>query len=236
MSVFFGLNPLSVPEDWKPLVGADNWVRGHSAYELAHSWQLAAGAFPPAVERVLSGDPNLRGLRLRRAIVEFATALDTGKAPSMTDLMAQCLLGEEPVIMAVEGKAKERFDLTVDEWLARATKPETRHRRLQFLCELLGLDPKNVGSLRYQLLHRTASAVLEAAVTGAAQAVVLVHSYSHESSDNRRDWSLFLTALGIDGGLERAVAGSRTLGISSARCSRDIPTTFVWVEDEPRPL
>ena len=52
-----------------------------------------------------------------------------------------------------------------------------RRARLDYLCDRLGLDPIRVGHLRYQLLHRTVAAMIEADRFGAAYAMMLVHSF-----------------------------------------------------------
>jgi hypothetical protein len=46
------------------------------------------------------------------------------------------------------------------------------------LCATLGLNTSDVGGLRYQLLHRTASAVYEAQRYRSRRAIMLVHSFS----------------------------------------------------------
>ena len=52
--------------------------------------------------------------------------------------------------------------------------------RLKFLLDLLELERDDVGEVGYQLLHRTASAILEARRFGASHAIMLVHSFSQE--------------------------------------------------------
>jgi hypothetical protein len=49
---------------------------------------------------------------------------------------------------------------------------------LAFLCELLQLDEADILDLRYQLLHRTATAILEAQRFAAHHSLMLVHSFS----------------------------------------------------------
>lgn len=80
--------------------------------------------------------------------------------------------------IAVEGKAEEPFgDSTVAEW--RAGAGPGRRQRLDHLLDVLALpDDERLPSIRYQLLHRTASAIIEARRFGARHAVMLVHSFS----------------------------------------------------------
>ena len=78
----------------------------------------------------------------------------------------------------MEGKVAESFDKPVDERFAEPTPGQST--RLEFLLELLKLDRAAVGGVGYQLLHRTASAILEAKRFGARHAIMLVHSFSQE--------------------------------------------------------
>jgi hypothetical protein len=78
--------------------------------------------------------------------------------------------------MAVEGKFSEPFGPTVDEWLRNAL--EGKRERLRFLEEQLGLDTAVSPGIRYQLLHRGGSAVIEAKRFNATNALMLVHSFS----------------------------------------------------------
>jgi hypothetical protein len=80
------------------------------------------------------------------------------------------------VVLAVEGKESEPFgDDIVTDWIA---KTKTGHDRLALVCNTIGLPTTTVGSVRYQLLHRAAAAVIEARRLGAPHAVLLVHSFS----------------------------------------------------------
>lgn len=67
-------------------------------------------------------------------------------------------LGDTLGVIAVEGKVEESFDDLVRNWNTSASK----QCRLVGLCATLGLDAGRVGNIRYQLIHRTASAVYEA--------------------------------------------------------------------------
>src|SRR5438045_3818176 len=82
--------------------------------------------------------------------------------------------------MAVEAKAGEGFDRTIAEWLADAKPTSGKPVRLAQLKSILGIGPDCPETLRYQLLHRTASAVREAERFGAAAAILLVQSFSSD--------------------------------------------------------
>jgi hypothetical protein len=63
------------------------------------------------------------------------------------------------ISIAVEGKVSEAFGPTVQEWQIESSPGKAS--RLAYLLGLLGL-PSVPDTTRYQLLHRTASAIIEA--------------------------------------------------------------------------
>jgi hypothetical protein len=75
------------------------------------------------------------------------------------------------------------LDSSVVEW-AENVSNGTENRRLNYLIDLLGLNSKKgeVLAVRYQLLHRTASALIEAQRIGANQAMMMVHTFSKGNS------------------------------------------------------
>jgi hypothetical protein len=77
---------------------------------------------------------------------------------------------------AVEGKVDEPFGPTIREWTVNASPG--KRERLTFLCEQLGLVEPPASDIRYQLLHRTVSAIIEAERFGASAAAMVVHSFS----------------------------------------------------------
>jgi hypothetical protein len=95
--------------------------------------------------------------------------------------------------MAVEGKVSESFGPTLGEW--QDSSSEGRKERWGFLCATLAVSPDQAPDLRYQLFHRTASAVLAADRFHATHAVLLVHSFT----DRRTGWPDFVSFLRIFG-------------------------------------
>ena len=97
--------------------------------------------------------------------------------PSQNDLFA---LGKATngrlVSVVVEGKVNESFGPTLAEWIAGASANKVA--RLSFLTRTLGLPDTLPPTVRYQLLHRLASALLPARQFNAHYAVMLVHSFS----------------------------------------------------------
>ena len=109
------------------------------------------------------------------AFLEKKIDLGDGFTPSQADVLAVLALPETLAIMAVEGKVDESFGPRVSEWLKNAS-PQ-KDERLGRLCRTLGIDTSRAGVLRYQLLHRTASAIYEAKRYRAKLAVMMVHSF-----------------------------------------------------------
>jgi len=158
----------------------------------------------------------------------------------MNDLMgyARNAAGDR-VIVAVEGKARETFGLPVSSWVRgdRLTPLESdrvrpsRLRRLAFLAQELGINVDSDSSLRYQLLHRTTSALIEGALHGAVAAIVVVHSFADVSIDveNWNDYNTFLAKLGVG----TTAKGEVTSPLLCRKYS-NMPLYFLWVSSRPR--
>lgn len=177
------LIPTDTFEDWKRFLARPDrhWKEGASAMSLALSWENAKGQFPPEISEILrtSGRADWENLRLLLAIPEFKVPLKGGSTASQTDLAALARGEKGLVAIAVEGKVSESFGPTMQE--RRAGKTIAQDVRLSFLCEELGLAGGCPDEIRYQLLHRTVSALLIARDFFAESAVMLVHSFHSES-------------------------------------------------------
>ncbi len=234
---FFGTTKLEPVDDWIPIVSQKNWQPEHSAYELAHSWQ-PAGGFPVRVADVLasSDSPMLAGIRPLYGVVEKPVFLDTLKAPSWTDVMVYCSNADgDSLVIAVEGKAKESFGPIVSDWIrakgerGESVQPKpTRLNRLEYLSQHLSVRLSLESHLRYQLAHRTVSAISECELHTAAAAMVLVHSFIEAEDENWRDYVGFVEVLGVTAPQKDVVQGPVQLGPSG-----ETPVFFVWVSDEP---
>lgn len=172
--------------------GEEHWKVGRSAHSLCTLWHAANG-IPASVKTVLQTSPALEGLGLVDGFMERLVDLGDGRQPSQTDLMAVCADQRGLVVMAVEGKVDETFGKHVGKW--RDGSP-TKEARLKRLCTLLGLNIDAVAPLRYQLLHRTASAMLEARRYRTSRAALLVHSFCPLNS-GFDDFSQFVRAMGF---------------------------------------
>jgi hypothetical protein len=182
--------PSKGPESWQALLASPekHWQRGYSARTLAHVWESANG-LPAEISHLLGADSELI-----LAIPEHKVDLPGGSRPSQTDLFALVRSGERTISLAVEGKVDEPFGPTVDEWLDGGS--DGKRTRLHSLCDILGLSTDRLVGLRYQLLHRTASAVIEADRFKTDDAAMIVHSFSKAAAwfDSFRD---FASRLGV---------------------------------------
>jgi hypothetical protein len=128
-----------------------------------------------------------------KAFFERHTRLDEYGRDSQTDLLAVLQIRTGVAILAIEAKVDETFGQLVRDWNDGS---EGKKRRLAGLVGRLGLDNKDVGPLRYQLLHRTVATLLEAHLHRATEAALVVQSFCprHTGFD---DFRLFAAALGI---------------------------------------
>ncbi len=224
----YGYVELKTAADWAQVVGAKNWKQGYSAYELAQAW--ASGNFPAAVQAVLNSVPSPfpKPLTPDYMLVEKPVFLDNHKAPSMTDIMVYCNMKTvEPFVLAVEGKANEAFDKTVADWILDGTaapKP-TRVHRLDFLRRELGVDVPEDSTLRYQLIHRSVSALLESGLHGEVSCMLLIHSFGGKTPTNWTDYVAFLNHIGIANPVKNVVSGPVKLGQN-----KDKDFYAAWIE------
>ena len=173
--------PSNGPEDWKRVLADPDlhWKPGASAMSLALSWEKAGGKFPSEIDRLFrkSGFSEMADLDPLLIIPEFKVPLPGGSRASQTDVfvLAKGKVGLIPI--AVEGKVNEPFGPEVSE--KRKDAGPGQIERLDFLQENLGLETLP-GNIRYQLVHRTVSAILLAKSFGVRTAVMLVHSFNQE--------------------------------------------------------
>ncbi len=157
------------------------WKEGYSAFELAHCWENAA-SLPKRVEHVFKNSklPIFDEVEVLYGFPEYKVAIPGGSASSQNDLYVLAKANNELLTIMVEGKVSEPFGDTVDRWLGN-TPSNGKRNRLNYLLTLLGLLGTDVTTIRYQLLHRTASALIEAKKVNAKHSLMLVHSFSKEA-------------------------------------------------------
>lgn len=196
MTTFY--SPANRAGDWQPLLSKPNlhWKTGYSAKSLAHSWTDARG-FPVEVAQALcnSNIPSLQDIKFLLGIPEHEVPLPGGIRPSQNDIFVLARNNQGLVTITVEGKVSESFDRPIGERFAKPTAGESE--RLTYLCNLLQLQRADLDGIGYQLLHRSASAVIEAERFGSTQAMMLVHSFS-KSLEHFADYSNFASLYDVN--------------------------------------
>jgi hypothetical protein len=183
-------------ESWQALLAdpEKHWKRGYSACELANRWE-DSGGFPPEVASLLSQHDRTRGATMLLGIPEHRVPLAGGARASQTDLWILARTDTDLLSIAVEGKVNESFGPTVGEWQPAGSPG--RGERWAAICSLLEVDQQCDRATRYQLFHRTASALIEARRFFARSAAVIVHSFSPAAA-SFNDFQQFVRLLGAD--------------------------------------
>jgi len=180
-------------EEWQSCVPKKDWKDGRSAKLLAETWLPAAG-LPRAFKVSLNRENSLRRLVLHRAYVEKRTSTPGLGPASATDLMAVCDNKAGKVIVAVEAKVDEGFDMPLQRWLvsgSSANSADNRKYRATQICKALGTSRTRMKKVNYQLLHRTYSAIKTAQEEVAATAVMAVHSFLKGQPGDVTGWDDF---------------------------------------------
>ena len=188
--------PTDGPEEWKYLLAEPekHWKTGHSAKALAYCWEEAQG-FPKSIARVFSQSQfeHFQQIEFVLGFPEYRTPLPGGRKPSQSDIFLLARSGNKLITIAVEGKVDEPFGQTVSEW--QQPDSQGKRDRLGALRRRLGLLSSDLYHIRYQLLHRTASALIEAERFRASCALMLVHSFNQEHK-GYDDYEAFLQLFG----------------------------------------
>jgi len=220
--------PTNKPEDWRLLLAEPrkHWRTGFSAKALACSWEEANG-FPESVKKVFvnSGIALFKNVELLLAFPEYQVPLPGGVRPSQNDVFILARGNDQLISITVEGKVSEPFGDTIAEW--RKDDSEGKRKRLKFLLKELELeDNEEITAIRYQLLHRTASALIEAKKLGAPNALMLVHSFS-QSNECFEDYNRFLRLFDLEAKPDSLLFAKIIKGINLYLC---------WVKGDPEYL
>ncbi len=220
--------PTNKPEDWKSLLAEPDkqWKTGYSAKAIAYCWYEAKD-FPECVRNVFkkSGIQLFQNIELLLAFPEYKVILPGGARPSQNDVFILARGNNQLISIMVEGKVSEPFGNTIAEW--RENNSEGKNIRLKFLLEELGLEEDmQISTIRYQLLHRTASAIIEAKRFKAENALMLVHSFSR-SDKWFDDYNRFLTLFGVTAEIDSLVFAKNINGID---------LYFGWVKGDEKYL
>ncbi|HET6930616.1 MAG TPA: hypothetical protein VFI45_09875 [Candidatus Acidoferrum sp.] len=186
--------PSKGPDDWQKFLAqpCKQWRTGYSAKTLAHCWERADG-LPREIESMIESLGT--DVELLLAIPEHKVPLPGSfRGDSQNDVFALVRVEDRTLAIMIEGKVNEPFGDTIGEWLQNAS--DGKRERLGFLCDLLGLTLPLPKDIYYQLVHRTASAVIEARRFKTDGAAMIVHSFS---PDRQRfeDFTRFVSLFGV---------------------------------------
>jgi hypothetical protein len=218
------------PTDWRRLLAKPDtqWEPGKSALEMAVCWESCrdtSRGIPAEVASALDSVHELKGAELLLGIAEHQVQFPPRGHPSQNDLWALLRVGPLRVSMTIEAKAGEPLDDLVKHWLPADGERSGKRARLEALQRHLGISDADVSHLRYQLLHRTASALKEAERFGANVAVMLVQSFNRTADEaSWQDMLRFGEVMGAQVQENRVVPSPRPT---------DIPLYLGWVNSQP---
>lgn len=215
--------PSSGPGCWRALLAdpTKHWARGFSARTLAHSWEDQDG-FPPEIQHLLLQHAALATAEPLLILPEWKVPLPGGSRPSQNDAWVLAKGNNCLISITIEGKVNEPFDKTIGEWKMESSLG--KKSRLEYLFEVLGIQGPVPDSIRYQLLHRTASAIIEAERFGARHAAMIVHSFS-PTDQWFDDFSAFVALFG-----HTAKVGHLTATVAR----RGLPLYLGWAHGDER--
>lgn len=154
------------------------------------------------------------------SIPERKTPLPGGHTDSQSDVFLLARHAHGLVACTVEGKVDEPFGQLLSDWYASPSPGKVE--RLAHICGLLGIADCP-GDVYYQLLHRTAAALIEAERFCASDAAMIVYSFSPQ----RRWHEAFVRFVEVLGGvLDNDMA---VLSVPSGR-----RLMLAWVSGEQR--
>ena len=189
--------PTETGKDWKRFLAKPDlhWKPGKSAMSAAACWETYRDRLPSELSASLDAslDPDLVNLELLLAVPEWEVELPGGLTTSHTDVLALARNDRGLVAVAVEAKVDEEFGPTLGE--KRVAPSDGQSERLKYLHEILRLGEMLPDAIRYQLLHRTVSAIRTAQMFHAHTAVMLVQSFSPVGRW-REDFDMFCRAVG----------------------------------------
>lgn len=221
--------PTGRPSEWKELLAdpIKHWRTGYSTKALAYCWQEARG-FPNCVKDVfkISNINLFQDIELLLAFPEYKVPLPGGKRSSQNDIFILARGNNQLITIAVEGKVAEDFGQIVAEWKADDNIRKNKGERLNYLIRELKLEGKSLDEIHYQLLHRTASAIIEAKRFTAENSLMIVHSFS-QKYEHYEDYETFIDLYGLKAKKDALVGPVDINGIN---------LYFAWIKGENKYL
>ncbi len=204
--------------------------------ETAISWEIAAksksgfstpSGMPEPIAQLFQGSEYGAPVLLS-AVAEHKVKLPGGTADSQCDVWAIVKTSVGLMSLTVEAKANESFgDETLETWLKGSGTDASRVNRDERWAYLRSHLPpsSSFAHIRYQLLHRCASAVIEAERYGFTHAAFVVQAFG-KPTKSLQDYDVFCNALGvvpISGRLVRTSVNGTSLSIGWADCPLATP-------------
>lgn len=196
MLIAKGGQVISSVADWfttaPPKKGAEQWVSGRSARELAEAWLPRAGepSVPPELATLLNSSADVGLVTLFEAEPECSVRFDNLRGePRNCDLAVIGGSALGIVAVSIEAKADESFGRPVAHELeaAEGRVSNLPERVGRLAVALFGLrDCQPILGLHYQLIHGTAAALAFAQQKGASLAVFAVHEFVTTLTEDRK--------------------------------------------------
>jgi hypothetical protein len=186
--------PTIEADDWKKQLAdpEKQWRAGYSAYALAHAWEDASN-FPPEVQAIFSGTIFDECVPLL-GLPEHKVKMPAKGRASQNDLFVVARTTQSQLVsIMVEGKVTEAFGEQLSKWYDES---DNKTKRLHGILDIINLPHTIPPSIRYQLLHRTASAIEEAKRFNTKYAIMFVHSFS-QTNEHFIDYQEFINLYGI---------------------------------------
>jgi len=218
-------------EQWRihglPPERVGHWKPGRSACELGTSWNRSGTVcVPQEIEAMLQSHAGTRGAIIHSGFIEHETVLPfSAVGPRCHDLF---LLGncsdKSPLVLSIEAKADESFDAAIEEKIVKLSgKKSNFPTRLEWLTYYLfdesaftdfeeRILKQTYARMPYQLFAAVGSLCLEANRYGAQRAVLIVHEFrTNLTEDKKMDVNAnalydFLNQLWVRNASRRAVA------------------------------
>lgn len=204
--------PSAGTQSWQAFLAdpEKQWKTGYSAKALAYCWEEASG-FPREIQELFDHADSDDFVDIVSALVfpEHKVPLPGGSTQSQNDAFVLARTPDELVSITIEGKVSEPFGETLGKW---NTQTKGKIERLAYLKKQLGLTGDINPNIRYQLLHRTASAIIEAKRFHATKAVMIVHSFSQEN-EWFEDYQAFVQLYGKEAGIGELVHVTTSMGV-----------------------
>ena len=231
-------------DSWRQRLAApdDQWKRRYSAFETAVSWEkasLTAAGLPDSLLALLHDGGYLEP-QLLLAVAEHKVPLPGGRAASQNDVWALVSTSEGMLSLAVEAKASEAFgDCSLRDWLeGTGSDRSVANRKVRWDHVRQHLPDGDFEAVQYQLLHRCASAVIEAHRFGLGHAAFVVQAFGTPDR-SFKEYEAFCLALGLSAGRGKmcrtSVLDGVALSIGWADCplATDADIAKVVTECEP---